>query len=76
MFRVQALLADQRDGAHFIAGGAVNDSVQPGGVSGIEARDRSPGTVETYSRQLNGHVLPALGALRLGRSRRRWWIGL
>jgi integrase len=26
---------------------------------------RSPGTVETYSRQLNGHVLPALGALRL-----------
>ena len=27
---------------------------------------RSPGTVETYSRQLNAHVLPALGALRLG----------
>jgi hypothetical protein len=26
---------------------------------------RSPGTVETYSRQLKGHVLPALGALRL-----------
>ena len=26
---------------------------------------RSPGTVETYTRQLNGHVLPALGALRL-----------
>ena len=26
---------------------------------------RSPGTVETYSRQLNAHVLPALGALRL-----------
>ena len=27
---------------------------------------RSPGTVETYSRQLSAHVLPALGALRLG----------
>ena len=26
---------------------------------------RSPGTVETYSRQLNAHVLPALGALLL-----------
>jgi integrase len=26
---------------------------------------RSPGTVETYSRQLNAHVVPALGALRL-----------
>jgi integrase len=27
--------------------------------------ERSPGTVETYSRQLSGHVLQALGALRL-----------
>jgi hypothetical protein len=26
---------------------------------------RSPVTVETYFRQLNGHVLPALGVLRL-----------
>lgn len=26
---------------------------------------RSPGTVETYQRQLRGHVLPVLGALRL-----------
>jgi hypothetical protein len=26
-----------------------------------EAGERSPGTVETYSRQPNGHVLPALG---------------
>lgn len=26
---------------------------------------RSPATVETYTRQLNGHVIPALGALRL-----------
>jgi integrase len=27
--------------------------------------DRSPGTLETYERQLNLHVLPALGGVRL-----------
>jgi len=27
---------------------------------------RSPGTVETYRRQLRNHVLPALGEVRLG----------
>jgi hypothetical protein len=27
---------------------------------------RSPGTVDTYRRQLRNHVLPALGAVRLG----------
>ncbi len=32
----------------------------------VEAGQRSPGTLETYRRVLDGHVLPALGALRLG----------
>jgi hypothetical protein len=38
--------------------------------------ERSLGTVETYSRQLNGHVLPALGALRLQEVTTPLWIGL
>ena len=37
---------------------------------------RSPGTVETYSRQLNAHVCWLLGRCGSRRSRRRWWIGL
>ncbi|MEO7785230.1 MAG: site-specific integrase [Terracoccus sp.] len=31
----------------------------------VEAGQRSPGTLETYRRVLDGHVLPAVGALRL-----------
>src|SRR3954454_5249121 len=32
----------------------------------VEEGRRSPGTVETYRRQLRNHVLPALGEVRLG----------
>ena len=32
----------------------------------VEQGRRSPGTVATYRRQLNNHVLPALGEMRLG----------
>lgn len=33
---------------------------------------RSPGTVDTYRRQLKKHVLPAHGEVSSGRRRRRW----
>lgn len=32
----------------------------------VESGQRSAGTLETYTRALDGHVLPALGGLRLG----------
>src|SRR4051812_47512380 len=32
----------------------------------VEEGRRSPGTVDTYRRQLRNHVLPALGEVRLG----------
>src|SRR4051812_45592761 len=32
----------------------------------VAERRRSPGTVDTYRRQLKNHVLPATGAIRLG----------
>ncbi len=36
---------------------------------------RSPGTVETYRRQLKNHVLPAMGRSGSGRPPRRWSTG-
>lgn len=35
-------------------------------AGGVRDGKRSPGTVDTYRRQLDNHVLPALGEVRLG----------
>ena len=36
---------------------------------------RSPGTLESYERQLVNHVNPAMGGVRLGEGPPRWWTG-